>query len=61
MRAAMRGKAMQCMQLQGLHEVDLVTGERNDDVWICLPLGLLHPHLCLLEAGGLGDVIHALE
>ena len=49
---------MQCMQPRGLHEVNLVTGKCNDDVWIHLPLELLHPCLCLLKAGGLGDIVH---
>ncbi len=58
MCAATRGKVTQCMQPRGLHEVDLVAGECDDDVQIRLPLGLLHPCLCLLKAGGLGDVVH---
>ena|SRR6266851_5318857 len=58
MCAAVRGKAMQCMQLQWLHEVNLIASKHDDNVWIHLPLELLHPCLCLLKAGGLGDIIH---
>ena len=49
---------MRCVQPQGLHKVDLVAGKCDDDVWICLLLELLHPRLCLLKAGSLGDVVH---
>jgi len=53
MHAAMRGKVMQCMQPQGLHEVDLVAGKHDDNVQICLLLGLLLLHLLPQLVGSL--------
>ena len=39
-------------------EVELVSGESDDDVGVCLSLELFDPRLCLLELGGFGDVIY---
>mmetsp|Transcript_39884 Transcript_39884/g.68447 ORF Transcript_39884/g.68447 Transcript_39884/m.68447 type:complete len:228 (-) Transcript_39884:5-688(-) len=39
-------------------KVRLVASERDDNVWVALPLQLLHPLLCALEGVPVGDIVH---